>query len=323
MRASRLLSILTTLQAKGHVTAQALAEECEVSLRTIYRDVDALSAAGIPIYSERGSSGGYRLLDGYRVRLNGLSSTEADTLFLAGLMRQAGDLGLGAVAASARIKLLAALPAEMRPGAMRTRFYLDAPTWFSEGETLVDLPLVADAVWNERAIRMRYQSRTAVKERRVEPLGIVLKGGAWYLVAQDNGAARTYRVSRIGELEVLDERFEYPAAFDLQAYWTESIRRYESEIHPNLAEIRLSPRGIELMKAFLTPSVNADATVSEEADAHGWRQVTLSVGSITHASMEILRFGLEAEVVGPPELRAEMAEIVSTLAKVYVRGDRS
>lgn len=323
MRASRLLSILTTLQARGRVTAQALADECEVSLRTIYRDVDALSAAGIPIYSERGSSGGYRLLDGYRVRLNGLSSTEADVLFLVGLMRQAGDLGLGAVAASARTKLLAALPAEMRPGAMRTRFHLDAPTWFSEGETLDHLPLVADAVWNERPIRMRYQSRTAVKERRVEPLGIVLKGGAWYLVAQNNGTARTYRISRIGELDVLDERFEYPTAFDLQAYWTESIRRYEAEIHPNLAEIRFSPRGIEMMKAFLTPSVHAEARVSEEADAQGWRQVTLSVGSITHASMEILRFGADAEVVGPPGLRAEMAEIVSTLAKVYVGGDRS
>lgn len=322
MRASRLLSILTTLQAKGHVTAQALADECEVSLRTIYRDVDAISAAGIPIYSERGSSGGYRLLDGYRVRLNGLSSTEAEALFLAGLMRQAGDLGFGAAAASARRKLLAALPAEMRPGAMRTRFYLDAPTWFSEGETLVHLPLVADAVWNERPIHMRYQSRTAVKERRVEPLGIVLKGGVWYLVAQNNGPARTYRISRIGQLDVLDERFEYPTAFDLQAYWTESIRRYESEIHPNLAEIRLSARGIEMMKAFLTPSVRAEAIVSEEADAQGWRQVTLSVGSIAHASMEILRFGADAEVVGPPELRAEISEIVSILAKVYGGGDR-
>lgn len=321
MRASRLLSILTTLQAKGHVTAQALADECEVSLRTIYRDVDALSVAGIPIYSERGSSGGYRLLDGYRVRLNGISPAEADSLFLFGLTRQAGDLGLGAVAASARTKLLAALPEAMRPSAMRTRFHLDAPTWFSEGETLVLLPLVADAVWNERPIRMHYQSRTAATERRVEPLGIVLKGGAWYLVAQDNGTARTYRISRIGELDVLDERFEYPTAFDLQTYWTESSRRYEAEIHPNRAEVRLSPRGIEMMKAFLTPAVLAEAIVSEKADAQGWWHVTFSVGSIAHASMEILRFGADAEVLGPPVLRSEMAKIVSILAKVYVRGD--
>jgi predicted DNA-binding transcriptional regulator YafY len=322
MRASRLLSILTTLQAKGHVTAQALADECEVSLRTIYRDVDALSAAGIPVYSERGSSGGYRLLDGYRVRLNGLSSTEAEALFLAGLTRQAADLGLGPVAASARKKLLAALPAEMRSSAVRSRFHLDAPAWFDEAETLLHLPLVADAVWNERPIRMTYQSRKAEKERQVEPLGIVLKGGAWYLVAQADAAARTYRISRIKELEVLDERFEYPKAFDLDAYWTESIRSYEAGLHPNRAEIRLSPWGIEMMNDFLPPYIRAGAVVSKEADAQGWRRVTLSVGSIAHAAMEILRFGAEAEVIGPPELRAKMAEIVGTLAKVYAGGDR-
>lgn len=317
MRASRLLSILTTLQAKGHVTAQALAAECEVSLRTIYRDVDALSAAGIPIYSVQGSSGGYRLLDGYRVRLNGMSSTEAEALFLAGLTREAADLGLGAVAASARTKLLAALPEEMRSGAMRARFHFDAPAWFAEAETLDHLPAVADAVWNQRPIRMHYQSRKADKERRVEPLGIVLKGGVWYLIAQIDNAARTFRISRIREMEVLDERFEYPKAFNLEAYWAESIRRYEVDLHPNRAEIRLSPWGIDMMEELLPPYVRTGAAVSEEADARGWRRVALSVGSMDHAAMEILRFGADAEVVGPPELRAKMAEIVGTLANVY------
>ncbi len=318
MRASRLLSILTTLQAKGHVTAQALADECEVSLRTIYRDVDALSAAGIPVYSERGSSGGYRLLDGYRVRLNGLSSTEAEALFLAGLTRQAAELGLGPVAASARKKLLAALPAELRSSAMRSRFHLDAPAWFAEGENLDHLPLVADAVWNQRPIVMRYQSRDAEKQRRVEPLGVVLKGGAWYVVAQAEGGARTYRISRIQELEVLAERFDYPEAFDIESYWAESTQRYEAGLHPNRAEIRLSPWGVEVMDAFLPPYVRAGAVVSQEADERGWRRATLSVGSVDHAALEILRFGADAEVVGPPELRARMAEIVRILADVYL-----
>ena len=217
MRASRLLSILTTLQAKGHVTAQALADECEVSLRTIYRDVEALSAAGIPVYSERGSSGGYRLLDGYRVRLNGLSSTEAEALFLAGLTRQATDLGLGPVAASARKKLLAALPAKLRPGALRARFHLDAPAWFAEGESLKNLPLVADAVWSEHPITMLYKGRDTTAERTIEPLGIVLKGGAWYLAAQSDGGVRTYRVARILKLTILDRPFDYPKSFDLEA----------------------------------------------------------------------------------------------------------
>jgi predicted DNA-binding transcriptional regulator YafY len=323
MRASRLLSILTTLQAKGHVTAQALAAECEVSLRTIYRDMDALSAAGIPIYSVQGSSGGYRLLDGYRVRLNGLSSTEAETLFLAGLTREAADLGLGAVAASARAKLLAALPEAMRSGAMRTRFHFDAPAWFAEAETLNRLPAVADAVWNQRPIRMRYQSRKADRERQVEPLGIVLKGGAWYLVAQIDNAARTFRISRIGEMEVLDERFEYPKAFDLEMYWTESIRRYEADLHPNRAEIRLSPWAIDMMGELLPPYVRTGAVISEETDARGWRRVVVSVGSLDHAAMEILRFGADAEVIGPPELRAKMAEIVGTLAQVYIGDEQA
>lgn len=321
MRASRLLSILTTLQAKGHVTAQALAAECEVSLRTIYRDVDALSAAGIPVYSVQGSSGGYRLLEGYRVRLNGLSSTEAEALFLAGLTRQAADLGLGAVAASARTKLLAALPESMRSGAMRARFHFDAPAWFAEAEALDHLPAVADAVWNQRPIRMRYQSRKADRERRVEPLGIVLKGGAWYLVARADNAVRTFRLSRVGKMEVLDERFDYPEGFDLEAYWTESIRRYEVDLHPNRAEIRLSPWAMGMMEELLPPYVRTGAVVSEEADARGWRRVILSVGSIAHAAMEILRFGADAEVIGPPELRAKMAEIVGTLAQVYAGED--
>jgi predicted DNA-binding transcriptional regulator YafY len=205
---------------------------------------------------------------------------------------------------------------------MRARFHFDAPAWFAESETLIHLPLVADAVWNERPIRMHYQSRKAEKKRRVEPLGIVLKGGVWYLVAQVDGIARTYRISRIREMDVLDERFEYPKAFDLGAYWTESIRRYEAELHPNHAEIRLSPWGIEVMDDFLPPYVRAGAVISKEADKQGWRRVTLSVGSIAHTSMEILRFGAEVEVVGPPELRAKMAEIVSTLAKVYAEGER-
>lgn len=317
MRASRLLAILTTLQAKGHVTAQTLAAECEVSVRTIYRDVDALSAAGIPIYSVQGSSGGYRLLDGYRVRLNGLSSTEAEALFLAGLTRQADDLGMGAVAASARAKLLAALPEAMRSGAMKARFHFDAPAWFADPETLEHLPAIADAVWNQHPIHMRYQSRQTDKERLVEPVGIVLKGGAWYLVAQVHDEVRTFRVSRISQMTVLDERFEYPKAFDLESYWTESIRRYEVGLHPNRAEIRLSPRGIDMMEELLPPYVRNGAVVSEEADARGWRQVSVSVGSMTHAAMEILRFGTDAEVVGPSELRAEMANVVGTLAKVY------
>lgn len=317
VRASRLLSILTTLQAQGQVTAHELADEHEVSVRTIYRDVDALSAAGIPIYSVQGSHGGYRLLDGYRTQLNGLSLIEAETLFLAGLHRQAVELGLGAAAASTRTKLLAALPEKMRPGALRTRFFFDALAWFAETERLVHLHVVAEAVWNERPLLMSYQSRTSDRVRRVEPLGIVLKGGAWYLVAQVDQFPRTFRISRIRKAEMLEEHFHYPEAFDLEAYWSESIEHFERNLHPNRAEIRLSPWGIDMMVELLPPYVRAGAVVSEHADTHGWRQVSLSVGSMSQATLEILRFGTEAEVIGPPELRAKMADVAAHLAKIY------
>lgn len=318
MRASRLLSILTTLQAKGRVTAQALAEECEVSIRTIYRDVDALSAAGIPVYSERGTGGGYRLLDGYRTRLNGLSPAEAEALLLAGLTHQTAQLGLGPAAATARTKLLAAMPEPLRAGAtrIRSRFHLDAPSWFGEGESLTHLPQVAEAVWSDRVIRIRYRSWKGEKARRVEPLGIVQKGGAWYLAGQVEGSVRTYRISRILELEVLDEHFSRPEAFDLEAFWASTTRRFDAELHPTRATLRLSPAGVEMMESLL-PAYSRSAVELGDPDARGWRIATMPVGAISWAPHELLRFGPEAEVIGPPELRARMTEVIASVARIY------
>lgn len=183
MRASRLLTILMILQARGRVTAQALADECEMSLRTIYRDVDALSASGVPVYSDRGSTGGYRLLEGYRTRLNGFSPREAEAMFLSGLSGPAASLGLGAAMAAAQLKMTTALPPEMRSAAdrMRTRFHLDAPGWFQSAEEPEHLQSIAAAVWEERLVEIRYRSWKAESERRVAPLGIVPKAapGIW------------------------------------------------------------------------------------------------------------------------------------------------
>lgn len=318
MRASRLLSILTTLQARGRVTARALADEFEVSLRTIYRDVDALSAAGVPIWAERGSGGGYRLLDGYRTRLNGLSAIEAEALFLAGLERQTTELGLGSVARSARTKLLAALPDAVRAGAERmgARVHLDAPAWFAEGESLEHLPLVADAVWSERAIRIHYESWKGARERRVDPLGLVLKGGTWYLVAWCDGAARTYRVSRIRGIAVLEERFTRPPDFDLEAHWAQSTKRLEAELHPHAATVRLTAAGLRMMDWVLPASIRASVVIGEP-ETDGRRTVTMMVGEPGHAAAELLRFGPELEVVSPPELRRRMAELAHGLAALY------
>lgn len=321
MRASRLLSILTTLQARGRVTAGELADECEVSLRTIYRDIDALSAAGIPVYSERGSEGGYRLLDGYRTQLNGLSAKEAEALFMMGFAGLAADLGLGSVMVAAQNKLLSAVPASLRAGAeqMRARFHLDAPAWFAEHEQPSHLPLVAGAVWDQHPIRIRYRSWKSERERVVEPLGLVLKGGAWYLVGQVDGDVRTYRISRILELTVLNHGFERPGAFDLESYWRDGTQRLEAELHPNRARVRLSPWGVKMLAVLTSPYVQAMMQIECDADAEGWRLALIPVGSIRQACVDLLRFGVEIEVLDPPELRARMAELAEGLSEIYGR----
>ncbi|UDQ91513.1 YafY family transcriptional regulator [Xanthobacter autotrophicus] len=318
MRASRLLSILMVLQARGAVTAQALAEECEVSLRTIYRDIDALSAAGVPVYAERGAGGGYRLLEGYRTRLNGLSAQEAQALFLSGLGDAATALGLGAVLAAAQTKVTAGLPANLRSAAarMRARFHLDAPGWFYEAEEPPFLQAVAAAAWEQHLIEIRYQSWRAEKRRRVAPLGLVLKSGAWYLVGSVEGSVRTYRIGRIRELEPLAERFEPPVGFDLAAWWGESTRRLEAEMYPNRATVRLSPLGLRMLE-HVTPSFSRAGMVVGDSDAEGCRIVTLRVGSLWEASSELMRFGAEAEVLEPPELRARVMQTLEQMRQRY------
>ena len=319
MRASRLLTILMILQARGRVTAQALADECEVSLRTIYRDIDALSASGVPVYSDRGSMGGYRLLEGYRTRLNGLSPREAEAMFLSGLAGPAASLGLGAAMAAAQLKMTIALPPEMRSAAdrMRTRFHLDAPDWFHSAEEPEHLQAIAAAVWEERLVEIRYRSWKTERERRVAPLGIVLKGGAWYLVGDVEGSVRTYRIARIRALQRLEDGFARQAEFDLAAYWSDSIQRLESELHQDTATIRLSPTGLRMLEPFFSPFALAGMEKGE-ADRDGFRIVTVPVGSVWHACSDILRFGNDAEVLAPPELRARMRATAKALHERYL-----
>lgn len=319
MRASRLINILTTLQAKGLVTAEALAEENDVSVRTIYRDIDALSLSGIPVYSERGSDGGYRLLDGYRVRLNGLTPAEAEAMFLSGIPGAAADLGLGALMAGAQKKLTAALPEDLRESArrMQSKFHLDAPTWLAEGEQPVYLQAVADAVWNSKRIRMRYRSWTAEKNRIAEPLGIVMKGGAWYLVARVDGSTRTYRIARVLDLIVTEERFDWPRDFDLAAYWDENTRRLELELYPNWAIVRLSPWGMKEIEHMAPPYVRANLELIGDPDERGWRKIRLPVAHERMAVSEMLKLGSEVDVIEPPDLRLAMRRAVETLMARY------
>ncbi|WP_346297336.1 YafY family transcriptional regulator [Rhodopseudomonas sp. P1] len=320
MRASRMLSILTTLQAKGRVTAPELAEACEVSVRTIYRDIDALSASGVPVYADRGADGGYRLLDGYRVRLNGLSQSEAGALFLAGLPGPAAALGLDAAMIAAQNKLMVALPVNLREdaGRMQERFHLDAPGWFGEAEQPKHLRAVAAAVLRGTLIKIRYESWRGQKRRRVAPLGLVLKGGSWYLAGQVDGNVRTYRIARVLDCTPLDDRFTRPADFDLAAYWQSATLRMEAELHPNVAVVRLSPFGVTLLDALSQPYVRSRTKLDAIADADGWRIAKIPIGKTSwHAASELLRLGAEAEVLEPAELRATIAEMTRAMAKRY------
>lgn len=325
MRASRLLTILLLLQARGRMTARQLADELEVSVRTVYRDVESLNAAGVPLYGDAGPSGGYRLLNGYRMRLTGLTAGEAESLFLTGLPGPATELGLGAAVAAARLKLAAALPPEHRDraGRIQGRFHLDAPGWYRGGDQTPRLGPVAGAVWDQQRIRVLYRRWKAPQEvsRTLEPYGLVLKAGRWYLVAGGGDRIRTYRVSQILDLEVLDERFERPAAFDLAAYWGSYLADFEARRYQGRAVVRLSPTALERLPDLMGPAeVRAVDATSEPADPAGWVQALVPIESVDHALGEFLRLGAEIEILAPPALRRRLADTAAALARTYLAG---
>ncbi|WP_406104089.1 helix-turn-helix transcriptional regulator [Micromonospora globbae] len=322
MRASRLVSLLLLLQTRGRMTAQELADALEVSVRTVYRDVEALGASGVPVYAERGPAGGYRLLDGYRTRLTGMTSVEAQALVLAGVPGPAAELGLGSALAAAELKVRAALPAELadRGDRIRHRFHLDAPTWFREPEPTPHLAALADAVWADRRVRVRYRRWRAPREvtRDLAPLGLVLKAGRWYLVAAVDGDVRTYRVGAILDLSVLDEPAERPDGFDLARCWQEHADRYERGVYRAEATVRMTAAALEYMP-FVFPSAMSRAAraAAGEPDADGWLLTTVPIESIKHGHTELLKLGAEVEVLAPAELRERFTATAQRLATLY------
>lgn len=307
------------LQARGRSSARAIAAEVEVSIRTVYRDVEQLCAAGIPITVERGARGGFQLLEGWRTRLTGLTPSEARALFLAGLPGPAAELGLGEAMASAELKLLATLPAGWRAEARRAgaRFHLDPVPWYRSAARVDHLPAIADAVWNERRLRIRYQSWKRTIARELEPLGLVLKAGDWYLVARAGGEPRTYRVSSILGLAVLDERFTRPVRFDLATFWSASTRRFEAELRGEVAVVSVSRLGLERLRGWSGAVAPALDAATPDPEARGWRRVTLPIESVEHAVPELLRLGAEVEVLEPRALRQRLAETARALAARY------
>ena len=319
MRASRLLTILMILQTRGRTSAETLAEELEVSVRTVYRDIDQLSAAGVPVYAETGRNGGFALLDGWKTRLNGLTAPEARALFFSGLPGPAGELGLGDEAAQAELKLLAALPADWQAEARRmsSRFHLDPRGWFQPGHKPEFLKLVAEAVWNATRIAIRYESWKDVRDRVIEPLGLVLKGGVWYVVAQRDGAARTYRLSQIQALGPTGETFVRPKDFDLPSHWAEATKQFERDIYVGTARVRANAVGRRKLKDLSETVRHAIEALTVVPDPEGWAEFDLPVEETGWASHELTKIGDDVEVLGPPELRARVISNVQKMARLY------
>jgi predicted DNA-binding transcriptional regulator YafY len=319
VRASRLLELLLHLQNRGGLTAAELARELEVSVRTVHRDVEALSAAGVPIYAERGPQGGIRLVDGYRTRLTGLTGDEAEALFLSGVPGPAAELGLGTVVAAARLKVLAALPPELRSRAARLveRFHLDVAGWFQAGEPVPHLAPLSAAVWEARRVSIAYERGDATVERTLEPLGLVLKGGVWYLVAGVDGQPRTYRVSRVSRAAVLDDVFRRPADFDLAAFWSESSSAYERDAPRLAVELRIRPDRVWRLRDLAGGAAVDAAEPLPDPDPDGWLRLRLRLEWPNEVPALLAAVGDGLEVIGPPELRVRIVAQAGRLLALY------
>jgi predicted DNA-binding transcriptional regulator YafY len=317
VKASRLLSILMLLQSRGRMTSWALAQAMEVSVRTILRDVDQLSAAGVPLWGERGRHGGFQLRPGWSTQLTGMTQPEAAALLLAGLPGPATELGLGTAAASARLKLVASLPAEWRDQAEQVgqRLHIDPLDWHRAPDTPHGLREVADAVWNARRIQVQYESWQGTTRRELEPLGLVLKAGAWYVPARRTGQieVRTYRLASIVSLQSTGKAFRRPRGFDLAAWWRDASARFEAGLRRVPARVWLSPRGLKRLR---NARVEFTALPGDGAPA-GWQHGLVALESIEQGALQLLGWGAEVQVLEPAALRDEVLRLARHVVALH------
>ncbi|QFU85632.1 YafY family protein [Amycolatopsis sp. YIM 10] len=318
MRAERLVALLFTLQRKRGATAAELAGELGVSERTMHRDLAALRDAGVPLWTEQGRNGGVRLVDGWRARLDGLTSREAVAIFAFGVPEALGALGLGTAVSAAHAKVSASLPKELREQAEHVagRFHLDAPGWFRGEDSAGSLATVTRAVWESRRLRVSYRRRDKLAERLLEPLGLVLKAGVWYLVARvpEDDALRTYRVGRISEAELLDERFQRPPEFDLAGWWRESSAAFERFTMRIEVTLRLSGRAFRQLPRVLGPESMPSSLLERRDLADGWIEARLAMETEDIAVGQLTALGGEVEVLSPASVRARLAAVGAEMA---------
>ncbi|MFI8323101.1 helix-turn-helix transcriptional regulator [Streptomyces sp. NPDC085529] len=320
MRAARLIKMVLLLQNRASMTAAELAAELEVSERTVTRDALALSEAGVPVYADRGRAGGYRLVGGYRTRLTGLAKDEAEALFLSGLPGALRDMGLQDAASAARLKVSAALLPSLAdaPGSAARRFHLDAPGWYQEPETPELLPAVAEAVWDDRRLTARYRRRGGEEvERELEPYGLVLKAGVWYVCARAGSSFRTYRVDRFTAVAVGEERFDRDPEFALDAFWAERAAEFARSLLRGEVVLRLTEAGARRLPYVTDRAAAEEALAGAVPDGDGRVTATLRVENEEVAFGQLFGLGPEAEVVAPASLRARFAEAARAAAERY------
>jgi predicted DNA-binding transcriptional regulator YafY len=313
MRADRLLSIVLLLQANHRLTAGDLAQRLEVSERTILRDMDALSAAGIPVIADRGAAGGWRLLDGYQTKLTGLSPAEIRSLFFARPERLMSDLGLKHEAGTALLKLEAALPERARRDAefARSRLHIDPRGWRDPGEAIPALPVLLAGLWRERRVRFTYHRQLCEPgERTVDPLGLVAKGSTWYLVGIADDEPRTYRVSRIADPIVLDEAAGRPEDFDLAVYWEQSAQEFRRQLPKYYATFLADPGILRWIRY-------RGWRLEEETPEGDRVRVRVRFDAMEEARQFASSFGPEIEVVEPAELRKAVIIAAREVVKRY------
>ena len=317
MRADRLLSILLLLQTHQRLTGRNLAKRLEVSERTIHRDMEALGMAGVPVSAERGTGGGWSLLEGYRTNLTGLNTAEIQALLLARPAGLLSDLGLQQAAEAALLKLLAALPAVSRSNAeyARQRLHIDGAGWHEAREAVPYLLTIQEAIWQERKLHLSYQRGDGTQvERLTDPLGLVAKGGIWYLVAAVDGELRSYRVSRVQAAQMTDEPFTRLEGFDLAAYWQQSTAAFKVHLPRYPATLRADPDIVSAMR-----SADRYARVEQVGppENDGWVTVGMLFEEEHNALEYVLRFGRQVRVVEPASLRAGVLQEAEGIVALY------
>ncbi|MCT4354274.1 YafY family transcriptional regulator [Streptomyces sp. Je 1-79] len=312
MKSDRLLSLLLLLQTRGLVPASELAERLEVSVRTVYRDVEALSASGVPVYAERGRYGGVRLLPGFRTDVTGLTADESRALFVLASQGAHAALGLDRALGSALRKVMAALPEPHRPAAELTsrRILVDPDRWMRVPRPAVDLDVLDRAVLVDRRVRLRYRGSgaPAPKTYTVDPYGLVVKAGVWYLVADHRARPRLFRADRVHRAEQLDDPVRRRDGVELAEVWEELRRRVETRPAGVLVRARIRR---DRLDRFLR--LHGDRLTSPPPEPEGeWTEVELAFPEAGDAR-PLLALGGSVEVLSPPEIRTLLARAAAEI----------